>query len=82
MGNDLFLLLDLGDHLSYFIALVGVIHDLFRDRQLKGLAKAVWFLALFFVPFISVLIYVIARGKGLAKRSSRESREYQAETDQ
>ena len=68
--------------ISYFFALFGVIVDLFRDRQLNGLAKAVWFLALFFIPFITVLIYVITRGKGMAERSSRESREYQAQTDQ
>ena len=68
--------------ISYFFALFGVIVDLFRDRQLNGWAKAAWFLALFFIPFLTVLIYVIARGKGMAERSSKESREYQAQTDE
>ncbi|WP_241976689.1 MULTISPECIES: SHOCT domain-containing protein [unclassified Cryobacterium] len=67
---------------SYFFALFGVIVDLFRDRQLGGWAKAAWLLALFFVPFLTVLIYVIARGEGMAERSSKESKEYQAQTDQ
>ncbi|TFD27897.1 SHOCT domain-containing protein [Cryobacterium cryoconiti] len=67
--------------ISYFFALFAVVFDLFRDRQLNGWAKAAWFLFLFFVPFLTVLIYVIARGQGMAERSSRESRQYQAETD-
>ena len=41
-----------------------------------------WFVALFFIPFLTVLIYVIARGKGMAERSSKESRECQAQTGQ
>lgn len=68
--------------ISYFFALFAVVIDLFRDRKLNGWAKAAWFLFLFFVPFLTVLIYVIARGKGMAERSSRESRQYQAETDE
>jgi hypothetical protein len=34
--------------------------DLFRSRQ-KGLAKGLWFLALFFFPVAGVFAYVVTR---------------------
>lgn len=60
--------------IAYLFALFTVITDLFRDRELSGWWKAVWFIFLIFVPFLTALIYVIARGQGMAERTSRESR--------
>jgi hypothetical protein len=45
-----------------------VLVDLFRDGDLSGWWKAVWVILLIIVPFLSVLIYVIARGRGMAER--------------
>jgi hypothetical protein len=45
-----------------------VLVDLFRDGDLSGWWKAVWVIFLIIVPFLSVLIYVIARGRGMAER--------------
>ena len=67
---------------AYLFALFTVIADLFRDRHLSGWWKAVWVLFLIFVPFLTVLIYLIARGKGMAERSQREMRQQQVATDQ
>jgi hypothetical protein len=41
---------------------------LFRDQDLSGWWRAVWIIFLIIVPFLSVLIYVIARGRGMAER--------------
>ena len=52
----------------YLIVLFQVVVDLFRDQDLSGWWKAIWIIFLIIVPFLSVLIYVIARGTGMAER--------------
>jgi hypothetical protein len=52
----------------YLVVLFQVVVDLFRDQDLSGWWKAIWIIFLIFVPFLSVLIYVIARGRGMAER--------------
>ena len=52
----------------YLLVLFQVFIDLFRDQDLSGWWKAVWFTFLIIAPFLSVLIYVITRGRGMAKR--------------
>ena len=52
----------------YIIVLFHVVVDLFRDQDLSGWWKAIWIIFLIIVPFLSVLIYVIARGRGMAER--------------
>ena len=51
-----------------FVVLFQVVVDLFRDQDLSGWWKAIWIIFLIIVPFLSVLIYVIARGRGMAER--------------
>lgn len=52
----------------YLVVLFQVLVDLFRDGDLSGWWKAVWVIFLIIAPFLSVLIYVIARGRGMAER--------------
>ncbi|MDN3495915.1 SHOCT domain-containing protein [Planococcus sp. APC 4015] len=54
---------------AYIYVIVLVITDLFRDPHLNGWAKAAWILFLVFVPFLTALVYIIARGRGIAERS-------------
>jgi len=54
---------------AYIYVVVLIIMDLFRDTGLNGWLKAVWIIFLVFVPFLTALVYVIARGKGMAERS-------------
>jgi hypothetical protein len=51
--------------IAYLFALFAIIGDLFRDRKLNGWLKAIWVLFLIFVPFLTALVYLIARGKGI-----------------
>jgi hypothetical protein len=57
---------------AYLFALFGIIIDLFRDRKLSGWAKALWIIFLIFVPFLTALVYLIARGRGMAERRAGE----------
>ncbi len=52
----------------YLIVLFQIVSDLFRDRDLSGWWKALWIVFLIIAPFLSALIYVIARGRGMAER--------------
>jgi len=53
----------------YFMILFSIIGDLFRSHDLNGVSKAIWVLAILFLPLISILIYLIVRGDGMAERS-------------
>ena len=66
---------------AYLFALFAIIGDLFRDRKLNGWWKAVWIIFLIFVPFLTALVYLIARGNGMAERSAKEARAVQRDTD-
>jgi len=54
---------------AYLFAIFAIIGDLFRDHKLAGGWKAVWIIFLIFLPFLTALVYLIARGKGMAERS-------------
>lgn len=47
-----------------------VVVDLFRDKDLSGWGKAAWIVLLIIFPLIGLLVYVIARGPGMAERSA------------
>ncbi|WP_139415805.1 SHOCT domain-containing protein [Agromyces laixinhei] len=67
--------------IAYLFALFAIIGDLFRDQKLNGWWKALWIIFLIFVPFLTALVYLIARGKGMAERSQKEYKQAQAATD-
>jgi hypothetical protein len=58
---------------AYLMALFSIISDLFRDHKLNGWLKALWFVFLIFVPFLTAIIYLIARGRGMAERAQKEA---------
>lgn len=64
-------------YLAYLFVLFYIIFDIFRDRALNGWLKALWLIFLVFVPFLTGLVYLIVRGKGMAERSARKQVEYQ-----
>jgi hypothetical protein len=59
---------------AYLMVLFTILVDMFRDETLNGWWKALWVIFLIFVPFLTALIYLIARGRGMAERSARERR--------
>ncbi|MCV7516981.1 SHOCT domain-containing protein [Micrococcus luteus] len=66
---------------AYLIALFSIISDLFRDRELSGVYKAIWLLFLIFLPFLTALVYLIFRGRGMGDRAERQGREAKAAAD-
>ena len=59
-----------------------MIGDLFRDHKLSGWWKAIWIIFLIFVPFLTLLVYLIARGNGMAERGAAQAKELRTAQDQ
>ncbi len=55
--------------------LITILSDLFRDHEISGWAKAAWVLFLVFIPFLTALIYLIARGDGMRERAIKAQNE-------
>ena len=66
---------------AYLMLLFSIIGVLFRDHKLSGWWKAVWVFFLIFVPFLTALIYLIARGNGMAQRSLAAAQTMKTEQD-
>ena len=56
--------------------------DLFRRRDISGWAKAGWIILIVILPWIGVLIYLIANHNGMADRSERQSETTRAQFDE
>jgi hypothetical protein len=68
--------------IAYLMVLFQIIVDLFRDTSIGGFSKAIWLIALIFLPMLTALIYVIFRGRGMADRRDAEGQRAKAEADQ
>jgi type VI protein secretion system component VasK len=66
----------------YLMVLFQIIGDLFRDKDLSGWWKALWIIFLIIFPFLAAIVYLIARGRGMAERQTGEMRKAQAATDE
>ena len=66
---------------TYLIILFHVVVDLFRDAQLNGFFKVIWLIGLIVLPFLTALVYVLARGKGMAERQLRALNQARSDTE-
>jgi len=67
--------------IAYLIVLFQIIADLFRDKDLSGWWKAVWIVFLIFLPILTSLVYLIARGRGMAERQVSAVAQAKQDTD-
>jgi type VI protein secretion system component VasK len=49
--------------------LIIVFADIFRSHDLKGWVKAVWIIFIILVPYLGVLVYLIARGHKMSEHA-------------
>jgi hypothetical protein len=68
-GEGLLLAFEIFFFVIWIWILITILSDLFRDHELSGWWKAVWVLFLVFIPFVTALIYLIARGSGMRDRA-------------
>ncbi|MCC8929186.1 SHOCT domain-containing protein [Rhodococcus sp. BGS-1C] len=68
--------------IAYLMVLFSIIGDLFRDHKSSGWVKAIWVFFLIVAPFLTALIYLIAKGDGMSKRQVAAMQEAKDEQDQ
>jgi len=58
---------------AWIMLLFRIIGDIFRDDELSGGMKALWTLLILFLPWLGVLIYLIARGGSMNERAIQDA---------
>jgi hypothetical protein len=68
--------------IAYLLVLFQILVDLFwRDHKTSGWVKAIWVVFLFVFPWLTALVYLIARGQGMAERAREAATAAKKETD-
>lgn len=77
-GSFLLALFEFFLFFAWFMCLFWVLGDIFRSKDLGGGGKTFWILFVILIPWLGVLVYVIARGKGMQERQLEQAKEMQA----
>ena len=65
----------------FFWLLFVVFGDLFRRPDISGWGKAGWTVFVILLPFLGILIYLIAEGKGMGERRLQDAQQAQSQMD-
>jgi hypothetical protein len=68
--------------LIWFWLLITVFADIFRRRDASGGAKAGWIVFVIVLPYLGVLVYLIAQHEGMAERNAQRVQAQQQQFDQ
>jgi hypothetical protein len=60
---------------------ITVLIDVFRRHDISGWGKAAWVIFVVIIPWIGVLVYLIANHDGMAERRMKEAQASQAQFD-
>ncbi|MFI8963410.1 SHOCT domain-containing protein [Streptomyces sp. NPDC053493] len=64
--------------IMWFFLLFKIVTDIFRDDEMSGWGKAGWLIFCIVLPFLGVLVYVIARGSGMTRRDVKQAKASEA----
>jgi len=67
--------------LIWFWLLVIIFGDIFRSRDMSGGVKALWVLFVIILPFLGILVYLIARGGKMHERAEQAAQQQQQAFD-
>ncbi len=65
----------------WFWCLIIILSDVFSRQDVGGWTKALWTAFLIFIPFLGMLVYLIAEGKDMAERRMASTQAAQARVD-
>jgi magnesium-transporting ATPase (P-type) len=77
-GSFLLALFEFFLFFAWFMCLFWIFGDIFRSGDLGGGAKTFWVIFVIFLPFLGILVYLIARGKGMQERQLEQAKQMQA----
>jgi ABC-type multidrug transport system fused ATPase/permease subunit len=80
-GHALLTVVEIFLFVAWIWVLISLFSDLFNDPSVSGWGKAGWTFLLFLVPFLGVLIYLIARGGGMQERALNRAAAAQKQFD-
>ena len=63
---------------AWFMCLFWVLGDIFRSKDLGGGGKTLWVIFVIVIPWLGILVYIIARGNGMQQRQLEQAKEMQA----
>jgi hypothetical protein len=61
----------------WIFLLIQILIDIFRSHDMNGWVKALWVLFLIILPFLGVLVYLIARGGKMQERAIKDQKAQQ-----
>jgi len=76
-GSFLLALFEFFLFFAWIMCLFWIFGDIFRSRDLGGVAKTLWVLFVIFIPWLGILVYLIARGKGMHERQLEQAKDMQ-----
>ena len=77
-GSFLLALFEFFLFFAWFMCLFWVISDIFRSKDLSGVAKTFWVFFVIILPWLGILVYLIARGHGMQQRQLEQAQEMNA----
>ena len=77
-GSFLLALFEFFLFFAWFMCLFWVLGDIFRSNDLGGGGKTFWVIFVIIIPWLGLLVYVIARGKGMQERQLEQAKQMQA----
>jgi hypothetical protein len=66
---------------AYLIIMFQIVVDLFRDDELGGGSKVLWVIGLIFLPVLTAVVYIIARGKDMTARQRASMQRAKSDTE-
>lgn len=59
--------------IAFFVVVIRIIMDIFRDGELSGWGKTGWLIFVVLLPVIGSIVYLFARGAGMARRDAQDA---------
>ena len=76
-GSFLLALFEFFLFFAWFMCLFWIFSDIFRSKDLGGVAKTLWVLFVIIVPLLGILIYLIVRGHSMHDRQVEQAKDMQ-----
>jgi Phospholipase_D-nuclease N-terminal/Short C-terminal domain len=77
-GSFLLALFEFFLFFAWFMCLFWILGDIFRSKDLGGVSKTIWVIFVIILPWLGILVYLIARGHGMQERQLEQAQEVQA----